>query len=477
MRYEEIPELPARSWAGNIADLVDDRLGTLRGLGARGDLLRGHALGLKLLFVNEPRLVHEVLVDKAKFFEKSPGLRLLLHRLAGQGLFTSEGDLWKRQRRLMAPLFHPAALGQYARVMNACAARAAARWGDGQPVDVAREMTRITMAVVGESLFGVDTFDEADELGEALTTMLQWTNDRLGSRRILLHVMLGDALGAAEQRSPAALRPLIQGLQERAREPFLLSGARSPELLGAVRRLDDRMQAMIDERRRDPGERHDLLTRLLKARDEDEGEGMTDRQVRDEAVTLFVAGHETTATALSWAFYLLARHPEHLARARAEADAFGPEGPSTYEPGRLAFLTRVFKETLRLYPPVVLLPRRSLAEVEIGGYTLPRRSILFLSPYTLHYRADVFPDPGRFDPDRWLPEHEAARHRSSFLPFGAGPRVCIGHHFAMMEGPIVLATLLRKVSLEIDPRREIMPDDFATLRPAGGVPAVARARA
>jgi cytochrome P450 len=478
MRYEELPVLPSRSWAGNVADLVEDRLGMLQSLSTREGLLRGRVMHIPILFCNTPETAHEVLVEKAKFFEKSPGLRLLLHYFAGQGLFTSEGDLWKRQRKRMAPLFHPGALQQYARSMNGCAARAAARWQDGQRLDLAHEMTRITMAVVGETLFGADTFDEADELGEALTTALQWTNDRLGSRRILPHILAQDAVKALTRRAPEALQGGLRQLQNRLEEPFLLEEARSPKLQGAIARLDARVQEMIDERRKDSSGHQDLLARLLKARDEDESgdQGMSDRQVRDETMTLFIAGHETTATALSWSFYLLARNPEAMARAQAEADAFDEAGPTRYEPERLAFLTRVFKEALRLYPPVVLLPKRTLQEVEIGGYTLRPRTLTFVSPYTIHLRPEIYPEPDRFDPDRWLPEQEARRHKSAFLPFGAGPRVCIGNYFALMEGPIVMATLLRKMRLEIDPRREIVPDDFASLRPAGGVPAVVHPR-
>ena len=201
---------------------------------------------------------------------------------------------------------------------------------------------------------------------------------------------------------------------------------------------------------------------------------MSDRQVRDEATTLFVAGHETTANALAWVFYLLAKNPEAQARAQAEADAFGPEGPTSFAPERLAFTTRVFKEALRLYPPVLMLGRRSLEPVEIAGQALPARTIVFVNPYGIHMSSAVWPDPDRFDPDRFLPEREASRHKCAWLPFGAGPRVCIGNHFALMEGPIVLATLLRNARFEVDPTRHIDAALFATLRPKGGVPAVVR---
>lgn len=473
MRYQDMPELRSASLLGNLRELIDDRLNFLRQLSTAPPLLRGRALQMPLVFANTPELCHEVLVTKAPHFEKSPGFRLVLHYLAGQGLFTSEGDLWKRQRKLMAPIFQPSALGPYGRTMTGCARRAVERWRDGETIDLAREMTRVTMAVVGDTLFGADTFDEADSLGEALTDALQWTSDNIGSPMVGAHIALSDLANDLAPRVPPRLLRPYHRLQDRLREPFLMAGSRSPRLQAGIERLDARMQEMIDERRRATAPAQaDLLTRLLRARDDEDGLGaMSDRQVRDEAITLFVAGHETTATALAWAFYLLARHPDALARAQAEADGFDDER-DTFTTSRLPYLTRVFKEALRLYPPVVILPRRTLDEVAIGGYTLAPRTLVFVNPYTIHHRPDVYPDPDRFDPDRWLPEREASRPRSSFLPFGAGPRVCIGIHFALMEGPLILATILRRTRLAIDPRREIIPGDFATIRPAGGVPAV-----
>jgi cytochrome P450 len=201
---------------------------------------------------------------------------------------------------------------------------------------------------------------------------------------------------------------------------------------------------------------------------------MSDKQLRDEANTLFVAGHETTANALAWSFYLLARHPEARARVQAEADAFGPDGPTTFEPERLAFTTRVFKEALRLYPPLVVMGRRSLKAVEVRGEPIPARTLLFVNTVGVHHDGSAWPDPDRFDPDRFAPEREAGRHRSAWIPFGVGPRVCIGNAFALMEGPIVLSTLMRGARFEIDAARTIEADAFATLRPKGGVPAVVR---
>ena len=201
---------------------------------------------------------------------------------------------------------------------------------------------------------------------------------------------------------------------------------------------------------------------------------MSDKQLRDEANTLFVAGHETTANALAWTFYLLARNPEARARVQAEADAFGPEGPTTFEPEKLAYTTRVFKEALRMFPPLVVFGRRTLEPVTIGGESIPERTLVFVNTYGIHHRPAAWPEPDRFDPDRFAPERDAGRHRSAWMPFGVGPRVCIGNAFALMEGPIVLATLMRSARFDVDAARTIEADAFATLRPRGGVPAVVR---
>jgi cytochrome P450 len=235
---------------------------------------------------------------------------------------------------------------------------------------------------------------------------------------------------------------------------------------------------MIAERRAAPDRgRHDLLSLLLSARDEETGEPMPDRQVRDEVHTLFIAGHETTATALAWALWLLARHPAIYHALRDEVLALGGT-PTAADARRLPLALRVFKESMRLYPPVYLFGRVSIADVEVGPYRLPNGTVILISPYALHHRAELYPDPERFDPDRFLPEREAARHRSAYIPFSAGPRTCIGNHFALLEGPLVLAQVLRAVDLELVPgREEIDVDPQATLRPRDGIPMRVRRRA
>jgi cytochrome P450 len=476
-RMEDLPRVADRGRLASFGNTTADQIAFQREI-ARADtpLLRGRVLHLPLVLPATPAACHEVLVTKARSFEKSPGLRVLLHDLAGRGLFTSEGALWRRQRRLMAPIFTPTALGGYAELMRAAASRAADRLRDGQALDLAQETTRIAMTVVGQALFGADTFDEADALGASLTKALGWVNQHLASPGLVAHVLLRDAMSDLAALTRGRLQSWLLRAGDAAERPLLVPGSRGHELREAVDFLDRRIQEMIDERRREGLGHPDLLSRLLAARDADEDGGMSDAQVRDEVVTLFVAGHETTATSLAWSFYLLARHPEVLERVIREADALGDGPLHHFDPARLDLTTRVFREALRLYPPVMMFPRRTLEEVDIAGTTLPPRTIVFVSAYAQHYRADVYPEPARFDPDRFLPEQEARRPKGAYLPFSAGPRFCIGMHFAMMEGPIVLATLLRRFRFEIDPTLTIVEDDFATLRPKDGVPAIARAR-
>jgi cytochrome P450 len=473
---DELPRIPNASWLGSFGKTTKERLDMQRSIAAATTpLVRGRILHMPLVLPATPDACHEVLVTKAKSFEKSPGLRVLLHDLGGDGLFSSEGDLWRRQRKLMAPIFTPLALAQFAAAMRRTAERAADGMHDGQHLDLAHETTRIAMTVVGGALFGIDTFDEADALGEALTTALKWVNGALASPGLAPHIMVLDTTQRLAAKTSGRLRGMFEKIHEAFEAPVLVPGSRSPSLREAVAVMEHRIQEMIDERRRDPVGRSDLLSRLLAARDADDGVTMTDKQVRDEVITLFVAGHETTATSLAWAMYLLSRHPDVLAKVVAEADAWGATSPDRFEPERLDLTTRVFREALRLYPPLMMFPRRTLEEVEIAGTVIPPRTIVFVSAYAVHRRADVWPDPDRFDPDRFLPEEEAKRPKGAYLPFSAGPRFCIGMHFAMMEGPIVLATLLRRHRFEIDPT-PIVEDDFATLRPKGGVPAIVRSR-
>lgn len=442
----------------------------------RRDLVRMSFVFGSVLLVNHPELVHEVLVSSAKSFEKSPIMRSALHPLAGQGLFTSEGDLWRRQRKLMAPMFQHQALRPFAEPMVACAEQGVRELADGAVVDIARETTRITMAIAGRTLFSVDTFGEADELGAALTVALDWAGTQSASLPLILQARSGIALGKLADRLPAPLGAPLEALAQRTIKPILWPTEVNRELKRALAVLERRVATMTAARgdaSAGAGPR-DLLGLLLAARD-DEGNPMPERQVRDEVLTLFVAGHETTATALAWALMLVAQHPEVYARLRDEVDAL-PGRPAFEDLPRLAYATRVFKESMRILPPVYVFGRVSTAPVELGDYLVPKGTVTLISPYALHHRPDVWPTPRRFDPDRFLPEEEAKRHKTAYIPFSAGPRTCIGNYFALMEGPLVLATLLRHADFELLDPRGAQPDPQATLRPRGGIPMRVRLR-
>ncbi|APR79305.1 Cytochrome P450 family protein [Minicystis rosea] len=468
MRLEDIPLLSGANRLGHMEEIRDDRFNFFHRLNREcGDIGRVHALGTPLIFANSPALLHEILVEKAKSFVKSPGLRGPLRPLAGEGLFTSDGDLWKRQRKLMAPLFTHGMVAGYAPTMAHCAREAVAPLRTGEVVDVARLTTHIAMRIAGKTLFDSDTLDEADELGEALTVALRWANDQSSSLPYAAQLRLSGVFADVAEELPEPLRARAKTLAESLVEPIHWPGEQTRRIEHSTAVIERRVERMIAERRAAGLDRRDLLTALLTAYDEDGG--MSDKQVRDEIITLFVAGHETTATALAWSLYLLARHPEAYARARDEARQLGGRAATIEDLPKLGYCLKVFKESMRLYPPVYFFGRQASADVRIGAYDLPRGAIILISLYAMQRRPEVWPDPERFDPERFTPAAEEARPKLAWAPFSGGPRTCIGNHFALMEGPIVLATILDRLDLALTSNAEVLPDDSATLRPKGGV--------
>jgi cytochrome P450 len=445
-----------------------DRLGGLvRFNEQHGDIGRFGPLYGPMVLVNSPQLVQEVLVTRARSFEKSPILRGALFPLAGNGLFTSEGELWRSQRKLMAPLLNAAAVASFTRDMTECASAVARRWRDGDVIDIARETTSVAMAIAGKSLFGMDTISETDELGGALTTALEWTSEEATNLGFILQIRAMLALEGWLDRVPDMLRPRCERFVERLRRPIVWPSRRGRALTRALAVLDARVARLIAERRRSAEQRRDLLALLLEARN-DQGEAMSERQVKDEILTLFIAGHETSASAIGWALMLLAQHPCVYRAVRAELDALG-RVPTSEDLPALALSQRVFKEALRLYPPLWMLARVAIDAVPVGEYLLPKGTIVIFSPYALHHRAELWPDPERFDPERFTPEREAVRHRAAFIPFGAGARTCIGNFFALMEGPLALATLLHHADFELVNPAGSRAVAYATLRAEDGI--------
>jgi len=336
----------------------------------------------------------------------------------------------------MQPAFHRQRIAAYGEAMTQYAVQTRGRWRAGEIYDMHAEMMRLTLAIVGKTLFGAEVETEAAEIDGAIT-------EAIG----LFHLL---QLPFSELLEKLPL-PAVRRFQ------------------AARVRLDATIYRLIAERRAAGEDRGDLLSTLLAARDEDDGGRMTDEQVRDEALTLFLAGHETTANAMTWTWYLLSQHADIEAGFHAEVDALGGQMPTADDLPRLLYTRRVLSESLRLYPPAWVVGRRLLTDYMAGGYALPARSIVLPSQAVTHRDPRFWPDPDRFDPDRWTPEAEAARPKFAFFPFGGGPRVCIGEQFAWMEGILLLATLGQQWRLRLAPGQIIATQPIVTLRPRFGM--------
>jgi cytochrome P450 len=425
-----------------------DPLAFLSGVTARyGDVARFRVGPETLFLINHPDLIRDVLVTHQRNFRKGRGLERA-KRLLGEGLLTSEGQVHLRQRRLAQPAFHRARIAAYAETMSARAERAGERWRDGSTYDLAREMNALTLAIVAKTLFDAELDDEAQDIGAALTAAFEAFN-------FSFFLPFGERL----ERLP--IPPAIRFRKARAR-------------------LDRTIYRLIAERRASGEDRGDLLSMLLMARDtEGDGGAMSDVQLRDEAMTIFLAGHETTANALAWTWYLLSGHPEIEGRLHAEIDGAlaGRLLPNAADVERLPYTRMVLAESMRLYPPAWIIGRRAIEACEVGGYDIPPRSILLLSQFVTHRDARWFPDPLRFDPERWTPDQIAARHRFAYFPFGGGTRVCIGEQFAWLEGVLLLASIARRWRFRLVPGHPVALQPIITLRPKYGMRMVAHRRA
>jgi len=409
-----------------------------------GDFVHWRIGTLDFFLLNHPDLIKEVLVTRQASFIKSRGLQRA-KRFLGEGLLTAEGDAHRRQRRLAQPAFHKERVTSYGEAMVEHAAKTRDRWTDGVPLDASKEMMRLTLAIVARTLFGAEVEDEAEEIDAAFTAIIGQFN-----RMLLPFSEYFDKLPLPSNK----------------------------KLERAAGRLDETIFRMIAERRASGETGTDLLSMLMSARDDEgDGTGMSDRQLRDESMTIFLAGHETTANALTWTWFLLARHPEVERRMHAEIDEV-LEGrlPTVADLPRLAYTEMVFAESMRLYPPAWAIGRAATEDVSIGDFVVPEGSMVLMSQWVMHRDKRFFPDPLAFDPERWRPEARAARPKFSYFPFGGGARVCIGEPFAWMEGVLLLATIAQKWRLRLSPEARVAIAAIITLRPRHGMPMIPEAR-
>jgi cytochrome P450 len=404
-----------------------------------GDVAYLQILSRHGYLITNPRDVRHVLQDNARNYHKSP-LYNKLRLSIGNGLVTSEDDFWLRQRRIAQPAFHRQRIASLAEVMAQAAREAAVRWdaiaAGGRPVDVAEEMMRLTRTVVLRALLGGDLGPFADQVDHAWAVL----NEHIG--KSFWSLGLTDHLPTPSRRRFEAARAVLQGA----------------------------VDYIIGERRRHPSDRADLLSMLMASRDEETGEGMTDHQLRVEVTTFLLAGQETTSLALTWTWYLLSQHPEARQRLEAEIDAvLDGRQPGFVDLAVMPYTRMVIDEALRLYPPAWGFSRQALADDEPGGFHLPRGWLAFVMPYVLHRLPEYWEDPERFDPERFSPERSADRPKFVYLPFGAGPRQCIGNHFALIEAHLVVATLAQRFRLRLVPDHPVEPWPLITLRPRFGM--------
>ena len=405
-----------------------------------GDVVRIRVGPLVQHLITLPEHVKHILVTNKENYTKGLAIKKLRLSL-GLGLFTSEGELWRRQRRLIQPPFTAKGVQPFSKVMTDTTERMLEKWQRnaerGQALDVNQEMMRLAMNIIGKAMLSIDVGDEATETAQAFTIVLEDIAHRASS---ILDV------------------------------PMFIPTAANRRLAQATRTLDTFIYRIIGERRNRPDESQDLLTLLLNARDEEAGEGMDLKQLRDEVLTIFFAGHETTAQALTWSGYLLSQHPEAERKLHAElASVLGGRTPTIEDVSNLKYTTMVFQEAMRLYPPLWAFPRDAAADDEIGGYHIPKGSMMLLGTYLTHRHPAVWENPEVFDPERFSPERSEGRSNYAFYPFGAGPRMCIGNHFAMLEGQWVLATVAQHFRLKLAPGHSLEHSAVATLRPQHGM--------
>ncbi len=428
------------SLLGSASEMQQDPLKFLREARQYGDVVRMRFVFSDAYLIYHPDSIKHVLQENNRNYNKDLFTYKIFYPFLGRGLLTNDGESWLHQRRLMQPAFHRKRIATYGNIMTDATEKLLERWQkyvqQDSSLDIAQEMMRLTLGIVGQTLFSLDLSDETSTIGPAVTTMLN----------------------------------LLCNYVYTPFPPINIPTPRNRRLLAANRSLEQVIYRIIAERRQQNKDTGDLLSMLLSARDEETGEGMNDQQIRDELMTMLVAGHETTANTLAWTWYLLSQHPEVEQHLYREIDAvLGGSIPTLEHLPDLKYTNMVLEEALRLYPPAGIFGRKALANDELGGYRIPADSMIIISPYATQHHPDYWPDPERFDPERFTPERSAGRSHYAYFPFSSGPRMCIGSSFAMMEAQLILATIAQSYQLRMVPGHPVEPQLLVTLRPKYGL--------
>lgn len=425
---------------GSLPDLQRDPLNFLLNLRREyGDVVR-FRLGHRVVYlVSHPDDIKHVLQENHRNYQKSKGYERL-ESFLGQGLLTSDGEVWRKDRKLMQPAFHRERIGAFSTIMTDATEAMLKRWQTvtgGEVIDVHNEMMHLTLTIVSRTLFTTDISDEASDVGQALTIVLRYASDRISS------------IFAIPENFPTE------------------ANYRYQEALNTLNRV---VYQLINERRQSGEDTGDLLSMLVFARDQETGDSMSEQQLRNEVMTIFLAGHETTANALSWTWYLLSKHPEVERRLYAEVqEVLGDRVPTLMDLKNLKYTSMVVNEAMRLYPPAWEIGRESLSADKLSNYDLPPQSTVLLSSYVTHRHPGLWENPEGFDPERFTPERSTDRLQYAYFPFGGGPRTCIGNNFALMEAQLIVAAIAQKYRLELVPGHVVAPEPVITLRPRHGI--------
>ena len=423
---------------GSLFDYFGDMLGFLTRVSAEyGDIVYYKLGSRKMYLLNNPEHIKDVLVTHNRNFEKSRALKRTKIVL-GEGLLTNEGEPHIKQRRTIQPVFHHEKIRSYGDVMAQYASQVGEDWQNGSVVNIHKEMMKLTLSIVSKTIFDSEMESESEGIGQYLTELVSLF--------------------------PQMIFPYSEYLDN-------LPLPANRRFQHAKNKLDSIIYGMIEERRAKPGERNDLLSMLLEAQDEEgNGEEMTDLQVRDEALTLFLAGQESTANSLVWTWYLVSQNGEVEKKMYEEIDSvLGGRLPTLDDLGKLSYTQNVFKEALRLYPPAWAVARHVKGDYEVGGYVIPAGADIFMSQYVVHRDPRFYKEPERFRPERWSSEETKNLPRFAYFPFGGGTRRCIGEPFAWMEGVILIATIASKWKMRLVPHQKIVPQALITIRPKNGM--------
>lgn len=428
---------------GNVHDFNHNTLQFMLDARQWGDMAVMYYTLFPLYIANHPDVVHDIFVTQANAFNKSLQTKIALKPVVGNGLFTNDGEDWRQQRKLAQPSFHTKRIQAYADVMVRYTEEVRQRIAPNQPIDIEREMAHLTMKIVGKTLFDYEEGAD-DRMSEAVRVALRHVDVRFSRL-----VQLPDWLPTRENR----------------------------EFKQATDYLDLFIQQIVDQRRNSNEDNGDLLSMLMMAHDDETNTRMSDKQLRDEAMTIYGAGHETTSGTLTWTWYLLSQHPAIASKLHEELDrVLGGRLPTFADLPALPYTEMVIKESMRLYPPAWATSRQTNQDVTVTGYPLKKDSIVLVNIYGMHRDERWFPNPDVFDPERFSPENEASINKRAYVPFGAGPRVCIGNSFAMMEARLLLATLAQQWHFDLAPDQHVEPARQFTLRPRYGMKMIARQR-